>query len=93
MSREKKEKYQFFGSTEVRFKEVTNCPQKGYSLIEMIMENKRAGREKKSPNQKKTYQLSQSNKSPMSSIPGPGEYNPNDEMLKKSRGGTFFPHS
>jgi hypothetical protein len=40
-SSDKQEKFQFFSSTEVRFKDKPNCCDKGYSLIEMIKENNR----------------------------------------------------
>ncbi len=70
---DRKEKFQFFGSTEVRFKDKTNEVEKGYSLIEMIKENKKSLlKEKKSPLLSKAYPTSNKTKTPEKVLPGPG---------------------
>jgi hypothetical protein len=79
----------------VRFKEKTNEVEKGYTLIEMIKENKtQDAREKKSPMFSRAYPTNETAKSPEKiNLPGPGEYDPNDQCLKKSRGAVFFSQS
>lgn len=91
----RKEKYQFFGSTEVRFKERTNQEEKGYTLIEMIKENNRKStgdmlRDRKTPLKKKLHVPVKEEAKKLSN-PGPGDYNPQDEVSKRTRGTAFFP--
>lgn len=90
----RKEKFQFFGSTEVRFKQRNNLPEKGYSLLEMIKEGQVevGGKEKKSPFKRKIGD----NRSPegmqlQPNFPGPGEYDPKVQCSKQSRRIAFFP--
>jgi hypothetical protein len=80
----RKEKYQFFGSTEVRFKERTSQEEKGYTLIEMIKENNRKStgdmlRDRKTPLKKKLHTpIIKEEFAKKLSNPGPGDYNPQD---------------
>lgn len=68
--------------------------EKGYSLIEMIKENKKyLIKERKSPMLSRAYPIPEKGKTPEQHLPGPGEYDPKDEHLKKSRGVALFPQS
>ena len=88
----KREKYQFFGSTEVRFKDPQSCEEKGYTLIEIIKDNKKSSSNQRKSPIRKTSELKEQ-REPEAILPGPGEYNPNDSIFKKSRGKAFFPNS
>jgi len=49
--------------------------------------------QKKSFGQNKAEKNYEKKVIPEATMPGPGEYNPNDEVLKKSRGNAFFTNS